>query len=698
MASTWTDGDRVKCLATRFDEDSEDFQGRKFSERHALEGHGSYVHGTVKRVLRNRTVKVLHDGDARQHASGPSHLLRSDFDDSSSSSGEDSDDPEDPPSHSDASESHPDSGDEGPVHQDGTPDADADDDNENGEESEGDEGEDAMENMCRVGSSVEVHGNTWKRVKTMGDCSRGAKARKKFSLKTFTFTSETTKKEIWEHVLPVTLHRMLAVVKENAQTHNDNPKCYTDDGLLCFFALLHAGCQFTAGCDAWRKKRKGMMPPPDFGRVMSHDRFDRWLRHLAEGPQEDRGKDDPWHPIRWLVDGFNASRKRNCDAGHKIVVDETMWQWRSGSIPHLSHVPRKPEPFGLEIKNACCADSNVVLHMELQEGKVRMARKRHCRDFQATTACTLRLTKGARGSEKGVEEADCVKRVCTGDSWFASVATATALKTELNVDFVGTVKTATKGFPQEAIRRVLSTKRRGDHCVFHCADLGLHAVGWHDWHYKTCVSSCYTTDTGPPSKKKRQRDDGANYHVEVRRPEVIAELQNAAQGIDGHNQLRQGNLKLESFWKVKKWEKRMVTSMMSTCLVDSFNVWEHYHEVTAETRAACAESRVINWACDLIEELCPSLTSLPDNQLESQHACHLVKLPTTITKSGAHVGREYRQQQRCSMCIKAGRTEKPGSTRAPKTLWKCAACSPEVRMCDCEKSVCFSEHKAEMGQ
>jgi hypothetical protein len=180
-------------------------------------------------------------------------------------------------------------------------------------------------------------------------------------------------------VLPVSLHKVVAVAKENAGSHNDNPKCFTDDGLLCFFAILCEGCQFTAGCDVWRKTRKGMMPPPDFGRVMSHDRFDRWLRRLSEGPLEDRQSEDPWHPIRWLVDGFNASRKRNCDAGCEIAVDEATWQWRSGSIPHLSHVPRKPEPFGLETKNACCADSNVMLHVELQEGKIRMARKRHYR-------------------------------------------------------------------------------------------------------------------------------------------------------------------------------------------------------------------------------------------------------------------------------------------------------------------------------
>jgi hypothetical protein len=43
MAKQWKARGLVKCLATRLDGNSEDFQGRKFSERHSLEGHGSYV-------------------------------------------------------------------------------------------------------------------------------------------------------------------------------------------------------------------------------------------------------------------------------------------------------------------------------------------------------------------------------------------------------------------------------------------------------------------------------------------------------------------------------------------------------------------------------------------------------------------------------------------------------------------------------
>ena len=137
---------------------------------------------------------------------------------------------------------------------------------------------------------------------------------------------------------------------------------------------------------------------------------------------------------------------------------------------------------------------------------------------------------------------------------------------------------------------------------------------------------------------------------------------------------------------------------MSTSLVDSFCVWEHFHEATPESRAACDESRVINWTCDLIEELHPSLTSTPDNPIESQHSCHLVKLPKTTTKSGDNVGRECRVQERHATCMKAGPKEKPGSHRAPKTLWMCAACSPTVYCCNGEKSVCFVEHEADVGQ
>ena len=47
-----------------------------------------------------------------------------------------------------------------------------------------------------------------------------------------------------------------------------------------------------------------------------------------------------------------------------------MWAWTGQGMPHLSYVPRKPEPLGAEVKNLCDGISGVMLYLELQEGKV----------------------------------------------------------------------------------------------------------------------------------------------------------------------------------------------------------------------------------------------------------------------------------------------------------------------------------------
>jgi hypothetical protein len=74
-------GDRVRCLAIRFDEGSEDRNGDIFSVRHRREGNGDYCYGTVKWVFSSRgraeqCYRVLYDGDTTQMRSVESHLER----------------------------------------------------------------------------------------------------------------------------------------------------------------------------------------------------------------------------------------------------------------------------------------------------------------------------------------------------------------------------------------------------------------------------------------------------------------------------------------------------------------------------------------------------------------------------------------------------------------------------------------------
>jgi hypothetical protein len=71
-----------------------------------------------------------------------------------------------------------------------------------------------------------------------------------------------------------------------------------------------------------------------------------------------------------------------------------------------------------------------------------MARKKWCRKYKATTACTVRLIDKLGMHETEMEVAP--KRRVFADSWFASVDTALALRDEMGVHFTGPIKMAKK--------------------------------------------------------------------------------------------------------------------------------------------------------------------------------------------------------------------------------------------------------------
>jgi hypothetical protein len=72
--------ERVRCLATRFDKDSEDRNGDVFSVRHRRAGNGDYCYGTVRWVYSSRRgpakYRVFYGGDATQMQSVEDHLER----------------------------------------------------------------------------------------------------------------------------------------------------------------------------------------------------------------------------------------------------------------------------------------------------------------------------------------------------------------------------------------------------------------------------------------------------------------------------------------------------------------------------------------------------------------------------------------------------------------------------------------------
>ena len=85
-------------------------------------------------------------------------------------------------------------------------------------------------------------------------------------------------------------------------------------------------------------------------------------------------------------------------ASNHLTMDELMSAWRprttkTGGLPNITHIPRKPEPLGTEFKCVSDTKSNVMLYVELQRGRDAMRNSDYHSELGATAACTLRLSE-----------------------------------------------------------------------------------------------------------------------------------------------------------------------------------------------------------------------------------------------------------------------------------------------------------------
>ena len=94
---------------------------------------------------------------------------------------------------------------------------------------------------------------------------------------------------------------------------------------------------------------------------MSSDRFVVLVRCLRmyDPALDTVANPDRWRYVRTLVDEFNRNRAETLKPGWILVVDESTSKWRGLGdwydlgMPHITKIPRKPEPVGLEIKDMC---------------------------------------------------------------------------------------------------------------------------------------------------------------------------------------------------------------------------------------------------------------------------------------------------------------------------------------------------------
>ena len=181
----------------------------------------------------------------------------------------------------------------------------------------------------------------------------------------------------------------------------------------------------------------------------------------------------------------------------------------------------------------------------------------------------------------------------------------------------------------------------------------------------------------------------------MKRPKVMQDHYKARGQIDLHDNFRQGQLRLEKFWRTTKWNSRVTTSILSSSIVDAFRAWEHHFPpCEADRLEGDSGSRLKNFVAKVIDEILPT-----DNDDDVGHneesLCQLELIGKRRGKTGKSEGKHLTRQLRCATCKKAGRRGTDGKTT--RSGHRCRA-HPNVTICAEHANPCLMEHRMECGE
>jgi hypothetical protein len=177
------------------------------------------------------------------------------------------------------------------------------------------------------------------------------------------------KQQLWQ------LNSKITVTNNSASNGRQKINAVSEREWWVFIGILiSAGPQGKGGINLWEKSQTegcGLTDPinygPDGKNFMPLYRFKEvkaafpWrVQDTSKADPNDEGAHDPWNMIMLMVEGYNANRHSWVAASIRKVLDESMSAWRpqtskSGDLPHLSFILRKPEPLGTEFKTIACA-------------------------------------------------------------------------------------------------------------------------------------------------------------------------------------------------------------------------------------------------------------------------------------------------------------------------------------------------------
>ena len=150
----------------------------------------------------------------------------------------------------------------------------------------------------------------------------------------------------------------------------------------------------------FEKYWNSISPRPDFTELMKLYRFKQFRQFFPMIWESDHhaGK-DPWWKFQSAIDNFNYICKTLLLPSEILCVDESMSAFRlqttkTGNLPNISFVARKPENLGTEFKTCSCPVTGILSFLEIQRGKGQMNNHKYYGTIGATASCALRMSEG----------------------------------------------------------------------------------------------------------------------------------------------------------------------------------------------------------------------------------------------------------------------------------------------------------------
>ena len=494
----------------------------------------------------------------------------------------------------------------------------------------------------------------------------------------------------------------------------------------------------------WEKNSgEGQKEAINMSKFMSQSRFKMIRSHVPfMCADESRKNTDPWWQIVGLIEAFNNNRKEVMQSGLYQVEDESMSglrprTTRTGNLPHLSMVARKPVPLGTEFKNIADTVTGIMLYLEIQRGKMPMREQPYTREHGGTTACTMRIAEGAFGGTGDKEEGD--SKIILGDSWFASVNTCVQLQTKLSKPhrFVGIVKTAHSRYPKQWIQNKMKHWPAGSHIVLegHASEgVKLSAIGY-KYNKKKVICFIATdksghTEKGRPYKAKWIDDDGKKRSKNVCRPDICAKYFEYSNVIDTHNHIRQFETALERQWVTQDGYFRIITTIFGMTVTDTMKGYRHHlpglhrhkhvstrffndmlckdmlnnaYPTTTErdlpvlifpSESSTSKTTTGDDTVDSMSEISTSVAQSPLSAITKRFTHHHLRHSLIINpRTGIEMrgNRQCKRTKRGYCSVQRCRDPDHGRPQGIKTSYICSECSPQVFICG---PTCLEIHRA----